>query len=132
MIDRSRIPTPELVAIDQLVRDEAIQPRVDTDSATVVRYRELMRDGVDLHPIDVVETPDGELLLVDGFHRVSAAEREGFTKLSAKVWPGARDDAIELACRCNARHGLPRTEADLKKVVAMLRALPRWRQASNV
>jgi hypothetical protein len=132
MIDRSHRPTPELIAVAQLVRDEAIQPRLDTDSATVLKYRELMREGASFPPIEVVRTPDGELLLVDGWHRIEAAEREGFTKLYAHVWSGDRNDAIEFAARCNARHGKPRSEDDLKKVVEMLRGLPNWRRASNV
>jgi hypothetical protein len=129
MLDRSRLPTPELIAIARLVRDEAIQPRIDTDSATVIKYRELMRDGVVFQPLDAVRTPDSELLLVDGWHRVEAAERENIDKLNARVWSGSREDAVEFAARCNARHGLPRSEADLRKVVSMLLALPKWRKA---
>jgi hypothetical protein len=132
MIDHNNPPEPELVTIAQLVRDEAIQPRVDTDSATVIKYREAMRGGASFRAIHVVESPAGERLLVDGWHRIEAAEREGFTKLYAHVWIGSREDAIEFAAQCNARHGLPRNEDDLRKVVTMLRALPKWRQASNV
>jgi hypothetical protein len=129
MLDRSRLPAPQLIAIAQLVREEALQPRVGVDPATVLKYRELMRDGVVFQPLDVVGTPDGELLLVDGWHRVEAAERENIDKLRVRVWPGSREDAVEFAAQCNARHGLPRSEADLSKVVAMLIALPKWRQA---
>jgi hypothetical protein len=132
MIDRSRIPTPELVAIAQLVRDEAIQPRVATDSATVLEYRDAMREGAVFPPVDAVRTSDAELLLIDGWHRVQAAEREGFTKLRVRVWTGTREDAVEFAARCNIRHGLRRRAEDLAKAVAILRGLPKWRQASNI
>jgi hypothetical protein len=132
MISRSRIPTPELVAIAQLVRDEAIQPRIDTDAATVLEYREAMREDAIFPPIDAVRTPDGELLLVDGWHRVEAAEREGLVNLHVRVWTGTREDAVEFAARCNIRHGLRRRAEDLAKAVTILRALPKWRQESAV
>jgi ParB-like nuclease domain len=129
---RAERPEPELVDIASLVRDEALQPRAALDEATVVEYLVAMQEGAKFPPVEVVETPDGDLLLVDGWRRVEAAERGEYTKLYARVWTGTRDEAIEFAAQRNAKHGLKRNEADLRKVVSMLIALPRWAQASNV
>jgi hypothetical protein len=132
MLDRAVQPDLEVIDIDRLIRDEALQPRAGTDEATVAEYQHAMREGAKFPPVRVVETPDGALRLVDGWHRVEAAERGAYTKLYARVWTGTHDEDVEFAATCNTKHGLRRSEADLAKVVAMLVALSKWRQASNV
>ena len=46
--------------------------------------------------------------------------------MRARVWTGTRDEAVEFAAQRNAKHGLKRNKADLRKVVSMLIALPEW------
>lgn len=82
------------------------------DEPTVSEYRAVTQAGAQFPPLDLVETPDGALCLVDGFHRAGAAEREAVVTLDACVWTGRRDEAIEFACASNAKHGPGRRKAE--------------------
>ena len=74
MLDRTNPPQPELVDLASLVRSVEFQPRLDTDGPTVLEYRDAMREGARFPPIDAVRTPDGAPHLIDGWHRVEAAD----------------------------------------------------------
>jgi hypothetical protein len=124
-------PDIESIKLADLILDKTLQPRAGIDDETVAEYQDVMQRGAkDFPPIYVVETPEG-LCLVDGWHRVEAAKRNGYAGLMARVWVGDRADAIEFAAQCNARHGKPRTTADLVKIIAMLRSAPRWASATD-
>jgi hypothetical protein len=128
----------EAVEIDlaTLILDPELQPRVDSDDATITEYvaameRATKRGEKFTAPLYAVETASGDLLLIDGWHRVAAARKLGWDRFPAKIVSGSRDVAIQLAAQCNARHGKRRTPADLAKVIAMLTALAAWRQATD-
>jgi hypothetical protein len=124
--------TPEVVEIASLIRDDHLLPREGVDQETVAEYAEAMQEeGANFPPVHAIEEiQSGALLLVDGWHRVAAAER-GFTSLYARVRKGTWDDAAEVAAAANAKHGRRRTSADKRKAVKMLLALPKWAQASD-
>jgi hypothetical protein len=113
-----------------LTLDPGVQPRAALDQGVVVEYSEALEQGAVFPPLLVVETPS-EFLLVDGWHRRAAAQRLGVDNLPARIMRASADVAIELMAQCNAKHGHRRTQADLTKVVAMLTALPRWKQATD-
>jgi hypothetical protein len=126
--------TPEVVEIDSLILDVTLMPREGVDEETVAEYAEAMQEeGAAFPTIHAIEDhKSGCLLLVDGWHRVAAAKRDGFTSLYARVRPGTWDDAAEAAAASNLRHGRRRTNADKRKAVSVLLALPKWAQASGV
>ena len=74
------------------------------DLETVERYMEL----TSLPPIDVFRTPDGSLIIGDGWHRFEAASQRGDTTIRAhEPHIGTVNDAKVFAIRANIRHGLP-------------------------
>jgi hypothetical protein len=88
----------------------------ELDEATVESYRELLHDGVELPPVDLFH--DGESFWVgDGRHRIEAAKREERATVRAKLHMGPLDDCVLFALKANAEHGLPRTDADKRRVV---------------
>lgn len=84
----------------------------------------LAQAGDDLPPI-VVHWPS--MRVVDGMHRLRAAERRGATDIAVRFIDGSEDDAFVLAVEANVRHGLPLTLADRRAAAAqMLLAHPDW------
>ena len=123
---------PEIVDIAALTLDDELFPRERLDPETVDEYAEQTQaEGVRFPPIRVIKLQSGSLMLVDGWHRVEAARRLGDPKIRARVRPGEWLDAVEAAAASNARHGRPRTNADKRRAVGMLLALPTWAKKSD-
>jgi ParB-like chromosome segregation protein Spo0J len=95
---RSRHPTargslfgtvPSL-GITDLLANSPVDPTAHVDPERVARYAE---DFDALPPVVVFGTEDG-LLLVDGYHRIAAAQRLGAVMIAAEVHQGSRADAL--------------------------------------
>lgn len=93
--------------------------------------------GVDpehVQALAVVQTPlppitvhRPTMRVIDGLHRLRAAELQGQSKISVKYFDGAEDDAFVLAVESNVTHGLPLTTADRKRAAARIIAShPQW------
>jgi hypothetical protein len=93
--------------------------------------------GVDQEHVEalaVVETPlppitvhRPTMRVIDGLHRLRAAELRGQRKIAVKYFDGAEDDAFVLAVESNVTHGLPLTTADRKRAAARIIAShPQW------
>ncbi|AZM56995.1 streptomycin biosynthesis protein [Streptomyces sp. WAC 01529] len=93
--------------------------------------------GVDpdhVEALAVVETPlppitvhRPTMRVIDGLHRLRAAELRGARKIAVKYFDGAEDDAFVLAVESNVTHGLPLTTADRKRAAARIIAThPQW------
>jgi hypothetical protein len=84
----------------------------------------LAQAGADLPPI-VVHWPS--MKVVDGMHRLRAAQRRGANEIAVRFVDGSEDEAFVLAVEANVRHGLPLTLADRRAAAAqMLLAHPDW------
>jgi ParB-like chromosome segregation protein Spo0J len=78
----------------------------------------------DLPPIVVHRS---SMQVVDGTHRLRAAQVRGEAEIRAVFVDGDHVDALVLAIRLNARHGLPLTRRDRELAVRrLLRARPEW------
>src|SRR5271166_425596 len=122
----------EVVEIAALTIDDDLFPRERLDPETVDEYADGMQEeGARFPPIRLIKLQNGPLWLVDGWHRVEAARRLGYTALQARVRPGGWAEAVEAAAASNARHGLKRTNGDKRRAVEMLLALPEWEDASD-
>ena len=76
-------------------------------------------------PPVVVWTEDNSV--IDGTHRVVAAQRLGIRTLPVLWFQGSADDAYIEAVRCNSRHGLPLTSGDRARAVKrILDDHPEW------
>lgn len=102
------------IDIDTLVLDPEVNIRADTDETTILRYM----DVFDRLPwVEVIELPNGDLVLCDGFHRVEAALRLGRRTIDAVVRPGDLPTAIEIATLMNLAHGLPLQDSEWEYAV---------------
>lgn len=126
----------KMLVLDDLIIEESLQVRAKLDQETIQEYANQMVapgsdldsgadlevldiHGVPFEPIAVILTPENELLLVDGWHRVAAARKKKIPKFQATVRAGSRQDALEACLIANARHGLRRTRADKRRAVEL-------------
>jgi hypothetical protein len=66
-------------------------------------------------------------VIVDGAHRVAAAQALGMSQIEAARYEGSEDAAYLHAVRCNVRHGLPLTIEDRMRAVArVMTDHPEW------
>ncbi len=115
------------IPLASISRDPSIQPRTEQSQETIDDYARLMAGGYVFPPVVIVQ--DGVMcLLVDGFHRVAAAEKVGAVEIDAQVHTGSRRDALLLAVSANAENPLQRTNADKRRVVERLLRDPEWAQ----
>jgi hypothetical protein len=121
----------ELVQVAE-INTRSLQLREATDPEAVARYADAYKAGEDLPPIVCFRDPTDDILhLADGHHRVAAAKRAQLCELHAIVRPGDRRAAVLYAAGSNEQHGLPRTNADKRKVVSTLLADGEWKTWSN-
>jgi hypothetical protein len=96
------------------------------NTETVDDYQELLADGVDLGPLEVIEEiddqgqPTGRFLLADGHHRWEAHRRLKHETVHCRIRQGDDLTALLLAASANGGRGLRFGLADRKKVAEML------------
>jgi hypothetical protein len=99
--------------LDMIIVDDENQPRTDElDQSYINQLAEISELWP---PVVVVAGGGGRYALVDGFHRISAAEQAGMQQISATVLSMPADrDLLRLGFELNAAHGKPLTVADRK------------------
>lgn len=118
------------IRIADLTIDPALQIRERLNQEIVDDYAELWSAGTIFPPISVINTRK-ELLVVDGFHRVKAAQKIGILDIPAVLTDGSRRDAILIAVGANQNHGLYRSIADKRKAVKTLLDDIEWSEWSD-
>ena len=109
----------KMVEINVLVT-EGLQTRDGLAKAVVKDYAETLKAGRQLPPVTVVQdSVTGQLYLADGYHRRDAAILAGRTMIDAEITEGTFTDAVRLAIRANAAHGLRRTNADKRNALRL-------------
>lgn len=100
------------MSADKVQKDKRLTPRSGIDETTVGIYASSFDQ---LPPIDVfwIEERDG-WWIVDGWHRLSAAESLGLAEIEANTHQGTFDDALEFAYDANLKHGKPLTLKERK------------------
>lgn len=113
------------ILIQNIRTDGNTQSREKMNAEVVAEYAELM-EGEDnvLPPIEVVQDENGIYWLVNGFHRVAAAKKNGDDMIQATIYAGTVNAAQWMAVGANKSHGLRRTNGDKAKAVQM--ALVLW------
>ena len=102
-------PTLTKLKLSAIHIGEGTQQR-EIDAETLVAYTELIGDGAEFPPIEVVH--DGKTYhLWDGFHRYFAHRDAGKATILANIRTGTLRDAIWLSFSANKDHGLPRQQA---------------------
>jgi hypothetical protein len=88
------------LSIEQLLSNPLVDPRRHLDLERVQQYAQMLDE---LPPIAVFRLEDQTLLLVDGYHRVAAAQKAGRTTIDADIREGTRADAVTLAAAVAVR-----------------------------
>ena len=118
------------VKLNEIRIDGGTQGRVVIDQNHVYHMVEMMKEGYEFDPIDT--NFDGATYwLVDGFHRYHAYKLMGIKEVTIKYVPGTQEEAVIRSYGVNARHGLPRSFDDKKKVVELALANPMLKDKSN-
>ena len=118
------------VKLSDIRIDGGTQGRVVIDQQHVYHMVEMMKEGYEFDPIDT--NFDGATYwLVDGFHRYHAYKLIGIKEVDIKYTPGTQAEAVIRSYGVNARHGLPRSFEDKKKVVEEALANPDLKDKSN-
>lgn len=122
---------PASLRLKEIVLDPKLQCRAAMNPATVAEYLEVLNEGdATFPPVSVIRV-EGELLLVDGWHRHEAYRVAGRTVIPATVRDGSRRDAVLAAIQANRSHGLRRTQADKERAVVALLMDREWAGMSN-
>ncbi len=124
--------TSELIPINLIKRDGNIQSRISISALITDEYAEHMEEETKnpFPPLSVVF--DGQFYwLWDGFHRLAAAEKVGWTEIECDVQRGTRRDAILFSCGANSVHGLRRTNADRRRAVQLMLDDNEWKRWSD-
>ena len=110
--------------------DDQIQPRVEQKEEVILEYAENLANGAEFPPVDVFY--DGETYwLADGFHRYQAYALENRDTIPAIIYKGGRREAIIHAAGANATHGVPRSNADKRRVVGNMLKDPEFNIESD-
>ena len=105
------IPEDRKVALSAISFDANIQIRASISKSTVAEYAERMSEGERFPSVQLFA--DGDRYFIgDGWHRLEAAKKLGYSTFPAVVNVGGRTAALKFALSANASHGLPRTNED--------------------
>ena len=111
------------ILISKITVDADTQVRTEISSDVVAAYAERMTEGDVFPPISVFS--DGNrYILADGFHRVMAAKRNGFTDIEANVLQGAAKDALWYSLGANRANGQRLNRGDLTHAITI--AIKTW------
>lgn len=106
-----------VLPLEKIRKDGGTQPRTYAEDAYAVeKYAGLMADGKVLPP-PVVFFDGTDYWLVDGFHRVAAAARNGLTEMECEVTQGTLREAQWYSYSVNAEHGIPRSKVDTDRAI---------------
>jgi ParB-like nuclease domain len=84
-----------------------------------------LAESYELLPPIIVHGPS--MAIIDGVHRVLAAQLLNRTEITARVFPGAEDEALLLAIRANVGQGKPLVRAEREEAARrVLAAHPDW------
>lgn len=107
---------------NQITIDDGLQTRVGLDPEVVDQYHQemLAANGWPFPPVVIFRDELGVNRLADGFHRYAASLRPcRVFRVPAVVHRGNRVDALRFALGANAKHGLRRSRADIRRAILM-------------
>jgi len=105
--------------INQIICDERCQPRAILNNEAVQEYAAIYKEGGELPALEVVDV-DGDLLLINGFHRLAGARQAdlGFIRVVV-VEEADIGRAAWLAAAANQKCGVRRSNLDKRQAVML-------------
>jgi hypothetical protein len=100
----------------------AESPRIEGENG---EHIQLIAESSDIQPPIIVHRPT--MRVIDGMHRLRAAELCGRTEIDARFFDGETRDAFVLAVHANVTHGLPLSLADrVQAAIRIVNSYPQW------
>jgi len=118
----------EQLKLTEIKRIDKLQARFRIDPETVRSYAEKYKSGINFptlsvyrmtEPSDQFGIQEGDLILVDGWHRYQALESLNRRSASCEVQSGTFDEAIAASLSANECNGMRRTTQDREKAIRM-------------
>jgi NADH dehydrogenase/NADH:ubiquinone oxidoreductase subunit G len=111
--------------------DPKFQLRSSLSISTIKSYAELLNSGMAFEPIVAVKL-GSKIIIVDGAHRYQAHVLEKRLTIQVFVLEGLGEkEALYLALRANAKHGLQRSSKDKRTVVLAMLQEPLYATLSS-
>jgi hypothetical protein len=121
---------PERAHIDQhIVVEVEISSLLTTDSPRIsgVLPEHVEALSVAESPLPPIIVHRPTMRVIDGLHRLRAADLRGDDKIAVRFFDGTEADAFVLAVESNIAHGLPLTMADRKRAAErIIESHPQW------
>jgi hypothetical protein len=117
------LPVASLEVCDR-TRVRQLKPKPSSD--IVQEYAEAYRCRLIVEPLDVFREKGTERCVVaDGEHRLLALRQAKIAEVECRIHEGDEVDALDFAMRCNQKHGLRRTKADIYYAFTRIMEIPR-------
>lgn len=108
----------EKILLESIRLDGGTQPRKELDDSLVQHYTEQLLEDKHFPGVDLYF--DGKFFwLSDGFHRLHAHKRAGYTYIDSNIYNGTKREAFIASLKANATHGKARS-ADERRYVVQL------------
>lgn len=105
----------ERILLDDLILDKKLYPRHGVSPGNVARLRQVRAAGRELDPVIVCSSTR---VVIDGWHRITAARQAGDPSILAELRDYSSDaERFEAAARLNTSHGLALTSYDRLRVL---------------
>lgn len=115
MTNEKKTKETRTVHIGSILRDPRFQVRKKLDRGTIERYAKVYASGNPMPPVEVAKLKDS-LLLLEGWHRLAALERNGCKEVDVIVHEVTERDAYWMAAQANLTHGLPLKSGEIREV----------------
>jgi len=113
----------KVLKIEDIKIDNAIYPRKSPDWITSYKYASSMRAGIMFPPITVAKI-DGEIKLVDGYHRIQAHLQNKIDTIQVNILEGlTNEQAFLKSVEMNIAHGQPLNVGDRTRVIVKLKEM---------
>lgn len=120
--DQEEIEQAPVVEVAVSALSVAGSPRMSGEDAEHVRALAAV-----FHELPPVIVHRSTMRVIDGVHRLRAAELRGHKRIAVRFFSGDEADAFVLAVKSNVAHGLPLSLADRKTAAVRIIALrPQW------
>lgn len=122
---------PQRVALQDILKDDALQVRTRVEPRVVRQYSDAMQAGAEFPAITLARI-NGSLYLVDGWHRVEAAIAISRSVIWANVSEMSFDEARWQAAKANTQHGLPLKTKEFREVFRAFIESEQYRQGRKL
>ncbi len=120
----------KIIEIEKAICDKEMYPRNLVDWVTSYRYAKAMQSGSKFPPITVASSLFGKLMVVDGFHRLSALKQNKEKFIEVEVLKGLNKQQIFIeSVKRNIGHGRQFNSQERTRIIL---TLEKWKLSQEV